>query len=196
MTAQGTLAASGLDHGTGPGARRCAVSFRSGNSGKNHSPMGNGGLITCNERQPITRGRFVRSAGRAGCYGSTPMGLSAPTSNRSWASCGVIAAASPARSMICEPGGRCRNRASGKVAPPIPAVRGTEIEWARLPEANLPVSIPYRDIMELQTTTAGMGPDTSEAAFQRLAAVNSSVRRPARQVKWIYRCQRQLGTRS
>ena len=66
---------------------------------------------------------------------------------------------------------------------PIPAVRGTEIEWTRLPEANLPVSIPYRDIVELQATTAGMGPDTPEAAFQRLAAVNSSVRRPARQVK-------------
>jgi hypothetical protein len=66
---------------------------------------------------------------------------------------------------------------------PIPAVRGTEIEWARLPEADLPVSIPYRDIVELQATTAGVGPDTNEAAFQRLAAVNSSVRRPARQVK-------------
>ena len=58
---------------------------------------------------------------------------------------------------------------------PIPAVRGTEIEWARLPEANLPVSITYRDIVELQATTAGMGPDTPEAAFQRLAGVNSSV---------------------
>ena len=57
------------------------------------------------------------------------------------------------------------------------------IEWAHLPEANLSVSIPYRDIVELQATTAGVGPDTPEAAFQRLAAVNSSVRRPARQVK-------------
>jgi hypothetical protein len=46
-----------------------------------------------------------------------------------------------------------------------------------LPEANLPVSITYRDIVELQTTTAGVGPDTPEAAFQRLAPVNSSVRK-------------------
>jgi hypothetical protein len=36
--------------------------------------------------------------------------------------------------------------ATGENAP-IPAVRGTEIEWAHLPEANLPVSIPYRDIV-------------------------------------------------
>jgi hypothetical protein len=62
---------------------------------------------------------------------------------------------------------------SDRRSAPIPAVRGTEIEWARLPEANLPVSIPYRDIVELQTTTAGVGPDTPESAFQRLAAVNS-----------------------
>ena len=68
--------------------------------------------------------------------------------------------------------GRWRNGASA----PIPAVRGTEIEWARLPEADLPVLIPYRDIVELQATTAGVGPDTPEAAFQRLGAVNSSVR--------------------
>jgi hypothetical protein len=40
---------------------------------------------------------------------------------------------------------------------PIPAVRG-EIEWARLPDADLPVSFPYRDIVELQATTAGVGP--------------------------------------
>jgi hypothetical protein len=66
---------------------------------------------------------------------------------------------------------------------PTPAVRGTEIEWTRLPEANLPVLIPYRDIVELQATTAGMGPDTPEAAFQRLAAVNSSVRMPGREVE-------------
>jgi len=73
-------------------------------------------------------------------------------------------------------------RGNGRDAPKA-AVRGTEIEWARLPEANLPVSIPYRDIVELQATTARVGPDTPEAAFQRLAAVNSSVRTPARQVK-------------
>ncbi|MFL6354900.1 MAG: hypothetical protein ACJ74Z_24045 [Bryobacteraceae bacterium] len=68
------------------------------------------------------------------------------------------------------------NARDGSIAP-IPAVRGTEIEWARLPEADLPISIPYRGIVDPQTTTAGVGPDTPEAAFQRLAAVNSSVRR-------------------
>jgi hypothetical protein len=60
--------------------------------------------------------------------------------------------------------GRCRfsqgtfagTRGNGEDAP-IQAVRG-EIEWARLPDADLPVSFPYRDIVELQATTAGVGP--------------------------------------
>jgi hypothetical protein len=65
-------------------------------------------------------------------------------------------------------------RRNGRDAP-IPAVRGTEIERARLPEADLPVSTRSRGIVKLQTTTAGVRLDTAKAAF-RLGAVTASTR--------------------